>query len=151
MRANSFKTVLGRTGFVASILLASAAAFADSSVTLTATPTYTALPDGQVVPMWGYGCGDYATPQVPSVNATCTTLTGGSQTGAWQPPLITMSSGQPLTITLNNKLIFGVNTVSTSLVIDGQLGGGLGAPPTTSDPIQHPAYGPTWPASGDNS
>ena len=62
----------------------------------------------------------------------------GNRHGTWQPPLITVPSGQPLTITLMNNLTFAGGSVSTSLVIDGQLGGGLGDPPTTSSPIQHP-------------
>jgi len=58
MRARGFPAILVKTGFVASILLASAGAFAQSTVTLTASPQSATLPDGQVVPMWGYTCGD---------------------------------------------------------------------------------------------
>ncbi len=113
MSASEFRTILVKTGFVASILLASAGAFADSTVTLTASPQSATLPDGQVLPMWGYTCG-------ASVNATCTATNGSLQTGGkvWQPPLITVPSGK-LTLTLNNNLIFGTNTIPTSLVIVG--------------------------------
>jgi len=38
--------------------------------------------------------------------------------------------------------------VPTSLVIVGQLGGGLGAAPVTTPSPPHAAQGPTWPASG---
>ena len=72
-----------------------------------------------------------SSPAVASVNATCTAMSGSPQAGgvAWQPPLITAPAGM-LSITLDNRLVFttgtGSNTVPTSLVIVGQLGGGLG-------------------------
>src|SRR5207249_4486734 len=42
----------------------------------------------------------------------------------------------------------GTNTLPTSLVIVGQLGGGLGAAPVTTLSPTHAPQGPTWPASG---
>ena len=60
-----------------------------------------ALPDGQAVPMWGYTCGAvighrrlvHGRQRVSRRSPAC-----------WQPPLITVPSGQPLTITLINAL-----------------------------------------------
>lgn len=148
MSANIFKTKLIRTVLASSIfLLASGVALADSVVTLTAAPTTTTLPDGQTVPMWGYACGS-----VSGNGVSCTAANGTAQTGsAWQPPLITVPSGQALTITLKNNLSFatgsGSNTVPTSLVIVGQLGGGLGAAPARMPSPLHAAQGTTWPGT----
>src|SRR5207237_10058618 len=99
MRAHSSKTVLVRAGFVASILLASAGAFAQSTVALTAQRVTATLPDGQIVPMWGYSCG-----AVSGTGVSCTGLNPAAPTGAWPPPLITAPSTQPLTTTLTNRL-----------------------------------------------
>jgi len=154
MRANTIKTNLIKAGLAASMfLLASGVALADSTVTLTAAPTTTTLPDGQTVPMWGYTCGDSLTPTpIASVNATCTAANGTAQTaGVWQPPVITVPSGGSLTITLNNNLSFsagtGTNSVPTSLVIVGQLGGGLGAAPSRMPSPVHAPQGTTWPGT----
>ncbi|MCW2573302.1 MAG: hypothetical protein JWO88_3360, partial [Frankiales bacterium] len=60
MDMTTFRPKLGliRTGLAAFLLLsAGAAAYAQSIVNLTATATWTTLPDGQRVPMWGYSCG----------------------------------------------------------------------------------------------
>ncbi len=105
MDTNLSKPSLFKAGIAAcAFLLASGAAMAQSSVTLTAGPTSTTLPDGQAVPMWGYTCGDALAAPIASVNATCTAMNGSAQSGtAWQPPLITVASGQPLTITLVNN------------------------------------------------
>ena len=150
MKANTFRATLVKTGIAASILLAaSGAAFAQSTVTLTAAPQNTMLPDGQNVPMWGYTCG-----AVTGTGVSCTAMSGAAQAGgtAWQPPLIKVPSGQPLTITLVNQLSFATsltpNTIPTSLVIVGQVGGGLGGAPTRTASPAHAPQGPTWPASG---
>jgi len=75
----------------------------------------------------------------------------------WSPVVITVPytesapgvSNTILTISLTNNLSFaagtGTNTVPTSLVIVGQLGGGLGAAPVTTPSPPHAAQGPTWP------
>jgi hypothetical protein len=54
MKLRKPKASLIKSGFAASLLLlASASALAQGTVTLTAAPTTTTLPDGQSVPMWG--------------------------------------------------------------------------------------------------
>jgi len=123
-------------------LLSSGAALAQNSVTLTASPTSTTLPDGQVVPMWGYTCSS------PSTGVACTALNGTAQSGTtWQPPLITVAAGAPLTITLIDKLSFGGNSVPTSLVIVGQVGGGLGTDRATMPSPPHAPQGTSWPGT----
>jgi hypothetical protein len=176
MSATTTKTTLIKAGFVATLLLASSVALADVKVTLTASPTTTTLPDGQSVPMWGLMCGtvtyttvgttvsaafNYAagTDSTNSAATPCTRLAGGAQNGTWQPPLITVPSGQALTITLVNNLSFPagsltpVTTVPTSLVIVGQLGGGLGGTPARMQSPVHAPQGTTWPgtAGGTNA
>jgi hypothetical protein len=65
------------------LLLAAATGFGQQQVNLTAGPTTTTLPDGTVLPMWGYSCGALATGVTST--ATCAPLTGstsGAATGA---------------------------------------------------------------------
>ena len=146
MRFPLFQSSVIRSGLAAgALLLASTAAVADVNVTLTATPTTTTLPDGQVVPMWGLMCD----PATAVANGPCTTLNPAQvQTGAsWQPPLITVPQGQTLNISLVNKLAFNTNYIPTSLMIVGQLGGGLGQPPTRMPSPVHGPQGTTWPGT----
>ncbi len=147
MGINASKPSVLKTTITASllVLITGGAAMAQSSVTLTAAPSSTMLPDGQVVPMWGYTCG-----AVSGTGVSCTAMNGSAQTATtWQPPLITVPSGQ-LTITLINKLSFtgsGTNTVPTSLVIVGQVGGGLGTNRAMMPSPPHAPQGTSWPGT----
>lgn len=148
------KPNLLRAGIAACVLLlAGGAAWAQSaSVQLTASPQSTLLPDGQSVPMWGYTCGDVLTAAVPSKGgATCTAMNGATQSPtAWQPPLITVPANTSLTINLINALSFGSEAgqqVPTSIVIDGQLGGGLGTDRATMPSPVHAPQGTSWPGT----
>src|SRR5215472_2864214 len=73
--------------------------------------------------MWGYSCGT-AVATNPAPAASCLPLSSSPTVplGAWSPVIITVPTGQDLTINLTNNL-----PVPTSLVIVGQLGGGLGS------------------------
>lgn len=142
MRANIFKAIQHTARAALTVLLLSAG-LSNAAVTLTAKPTTTTLPDGQSVPMWGLFCGS-ATAVAPN-GGTCTTQTGVAQNGStWQPPLITMQAGAQLDIVLTNGL-----KVPTSLVIVGQLGGGLGNTPVRTPSPLHPTQNATWPIAGD--
>ncbi len=84
-------------------------------VNLTAQRMTAALRDGTAVPMWGF-----------CPTAACT--------NTWAPgPTIVAAAGSSLQINLTNAL-----PVPTSLVILGQLGGGVGTPTTMASPA-HPA------------
>jgi len=122
---------------------AAAVAFGQQQVNLTAGPANATLPDGSVVPMWGYSCGAAATGSA----ATCVALNPASAlVGGWSPVIITVPAGQGLTINLTNSLSFAGGTVPTSLVIVGQLGGGLGTPGGfTTSPSHANAQSVTWP------
>jgi hypothetical protein len=112
-------------------------AAAQQQVNLTAARTSVTLPDGSLVPMWGYSCD---ASQVTGSTATCAALNlNAPSTSGWSPVVITVPSGQDLTISLTNNL-----TVPTSLTIVGQLGGGLGTP-VAGQVIQHAPQGTTWP------
>ncbi len=140
MNIKMLKANLIRSGLAASALLfASGAALAQSAVTLTASSQSAAMPDGNSVPMWGYTCG-----AVTGTGVSCTALNGSAQTGSWQPPLIRVPAGSPLTITLFNQL---PAKVPTSLVVVGQLGGGLGANPKRMASPTHGPQGTTWPGT----
>ncbi|NML44464.1 hypothetical protein HHL11_11930 [Ramlibacter sp. G-1-2-2] len=131
----TIKMSLVRTVLAAMFLAhAAGAAIAQSTVTLTAASATAVLPDGQSVPMWGYACG-----AVTGTGASCGAINGTGP--GWTPPLIRVPAGQ-LTITLVNNL-----KVPTSIVIDGQLGGGLGNAPSRMVSPAHPAQGTTWPGS----
>jgi HYDIN/CFA65/VesB-like, Ig-like domain len=143
MRSNTFKSTLIKSGLAASVLLlASAAAFAQQ-VNLTAGPATATLPDGSAVPMWGYTCGAV----VSGSTATCAALT--SAAGSWSPVVITVPTGTSLTINLTNTLSFSAAKLPTSIVIIGQLGGGLGdaTQRTVTAPTPHAGLGVTWPVA----
>src|SRR5256885_12238180 len=58
MRTNNWKAILKAALRVVSILpFAAVVALGQQTVNLTAGPTTVTLPDGSVVPMWGYSCG----------------------------------------------------------------------------------------------
>src|ERR1700757_5529646 len=133
MRLNYLKTCLKTSVLITAVLLLGAgAAFAQQQINLSAGPTSTVLPDGTVVQMWGYTCG---TP-VAGSTAFCATLNPNAllahPANPWSPVVITVPSGEILQINLTNNLSFASGTtVPTSLVIVGQLGGGLGTPGAT--------------------
>src|ERR1700730_11725212 len=125
MRFNYLKTSLKTAVLITTVLLLGAGlAVAQQQVNLTAGPTSLVMPDG-AVPMWGYTCG--ALPAIGST-ATCAKLNTNPTATGWSPVVITVPTGQALQINLTNNLTFAHgNSVPTSLVIVGQLGGGLGA------------------------
>src|SRR5258706_4734481 len=123
MRSNIFKAILGKSGIAAAVLmLASGVSLAQTVVNLTAGPATATLPDGAAVPMWGYSCDTPADPACRPLNALATTP------AVWSPVVITVPTGNTLTINLTNALAFAGGDISTSLTILGQLGGGLGKP-----------------------
>ena len=181
MRPNMLKAALIiKSGLAASVLLlASGASLAQSTpqpVNLTAAPTAYIAPDGSGIPMWGYFCGALASGSTAtcaasnpaSVTAAATASAGA--TGTWSPVVITIPytftpttvagvttqvSTTTLQINLANHLQFtagtGTNSIPTSLVMLGQLGGGLGTVGTgctggatcTASP-SHASQGVTW-------
>jgi hypothetical protein len=116
------------------------------TVNLAAGPANTTLPDGTTVPMWGYSC-------VGGPTANCAASKPNAGPG-WSPVVITVPAGQDLTINLTNSLTFaagtGTNGVPTSLVIVGQLGGGLGTAATSTPSPDHSSAqaNVTWPTAG---
>ncbi len=153
MRIMTNTAVRRSSGLAAAVLLlAGGASFGQSVVSLTAAPTSTTLPDGQAVPMWGYTCGAAGT-AAAAVGANCA-ATNPLAGAAWSPVVITVpytGANTSLTINLVNSLSFtttaGVNTVPTSLMIVGQLGGGLGSGGTTTPSPTHTAQQVTWPVA----
>src|SRR5437667_1491099 len=146
MRTNNFKATLKAAVRVGGVLLfGGVVALGQQPVNLTAGPPSITMPDGTAVPMWGYTCGA----AVPGPTATCAAL-NPLATG-WSPVVIKVPTGQGLTINLTNSLSFlNGNTVPTSLVIVGQLGGGLGnlaQRTTTPSPDHSNAQLTTWPVA----
>jgi Bacterial cadherin-like domain/Multicopper oxidase len=146
-------------GLAALALLLTANASQAQTVNLTAAPTSTTLPDGQNVPMWGYQCGAADTSATPATCAAANPAVQKAGTG-WSPIVITVpyaGSNTSLTINLTNNLTFaagtGTNTLPTSLMIVGQLGGGLDLTPgtgnshTTSTSPAHTGTNVTWPTA----
>src|ERR1039458_6541555 len=143
MRSNNFKTKLKAAVRILGILpFAAVAAFGQQTINLSVAPTSVTMADGSTVPMWGYFRG---TASGPAPTATCAALNPASvltTPNTWSPVVITVPSGQPLTINLTNNLSFlaGANKIPTSIVIVGQLGGGLGnTSPATSPAPDHQA------------
>src|SRR5450631_506408 len=113
------------------------------AVNLTAQRMVALLPDGTTAPMWGYCATGYSldggTPVVPSKTTEpkpCAT-TG---TANWMPgPTIIVNAGTTLIIKLTNNL-----PTPTSLVVLGQLGGGLGTPNRVASPLHATQNTTTW-------
>ncbi len=152
MRDNELKLIKQAATALTALLLASGfltsgAAFAAQQINLSAGPASLTLPDGSTVPMWGYSCGAV----VSGSTATCAKL-NPLATG-WSPVVLTVPAGQDLTINLTNNLSFGAtpNTIPTSLVIMGQLGGGLGTTATSTASPAHSTQTSTWPIAGAGS
>ncbi|HWX93282.1 MAG TPA: hypothetical protein VNY29_11685, partial [Terriglobales bacterium] len=162
MHTNNIKATLKIAARVLAILSFATAAYGQQQINLTAGPSTAAMPDGTVVPMWGYTCGAL----VSSSTATCAALNPASVTtvattsaaavGTWSPVVITIPVGATggLQINLTNNLSFtpvGANTpnaIPTSIVIVGQVGGGLGVSTqrtSTLSPSHTNAQGcPSW-------
>ncbi len=142
MQMNSLKAMIKTAMRGAAVLLLGAgAAAATAQVNLTAAPTTLTLPDGSTVPMWGYTCGT-------ATGATCAASNPNAGTG-WSPVVITVPTGQALTINLTNNLSFANgNTLPTSLMIVGQVGGGLGKTATSAPSPTHQDLSVTWPTAG---
>jgi IPT/TIG domain len=149
MRFNNLKPTAKTALMALSILLLGAGiSVAQQQVNLTAGPATLTTPDGATVPMWGYSCGAVVT----GSTATCGPL--NTLAPGWSPVVITVPTGQSLTINLTNNLSFTPtgsttpNTVPTSMTIVGQLGGGLGSTAKTVPSPTHPPLSPTWPVAG---
>src|SRR5215472_15383432 len=145
MRSNYLKTLKTAVLAITVLLLGANLSLAQQQINLTAGPSSITLSDGSAVPMWGYSCGA----AVDGSTASCAKLNPAA--AGWSPVVITVPSGQGLTINLTNNLTFtagtGTNTVPTSLMIVGQIGGGLGDPTqrTTTVSPNHTGQGVTWP------
>ena len=155
MRDNTLKLIKHAAATALSaFLLASGASFAQQQINLTAGPATATLPDGSAVPMWGYSCGA----AINGSTANCTALNPAATIttpAGWSPVVITVPTEQDLQINLTNNLSFaagtGTNTVPTSLVIVGQLGGGLGTTATSTPSPDHsslPSNNTSWPIAG---
>src|SRR5215469_13997253 len=142
MRFNHPNLTVKTTILAVCILLFGASwSVAQQQVNLTAGSTSIILPDGSSVPMWGYSCGTI----VAGSTATCAKLNPTAL--GWSPVVITVPTGQTLQINLTNSLTFANgNSVPTSLVIVGQLGGGLGTGATATTSPTHNPQTLTWPA-----
>ena len=138
MRSNTLKATFKTAALaVTLLLLAASSSFAQVSVALTAQRTNTTLPDGNTVPMWGYSCNNAA----GGVTAGACSSLNPAATG-WSPILITVPTGQSLTISLTNNL-----PTPTSIVVVGQLAGGLGSPVKMPSPVHAPQTQTTWPVN----
>ncbi len=127
------------------LLIAAAMGFGQQLVNLTAGPATTTMPDGSVLPMWGYSCGAAAA----NSTATCAPLSGpssGAATGALggiyvlnggsgytSAPGVTFSggggTGAAATAVVNGGQVVGFNVTShgsgyTSAPTVGLSGGG---------------------------
>ncbi|MGA7409950.1 MAG: hypothetical protein WBW33_05655, partial [Bryobacteraceae bacterium] len=138
-------TLKAAASVVGLLLLGTSAGFGQQQINLTAGPSTVTMPDGSAVPMWGYTCGTV----VSGSTATC--AKSNPAAAGWSPVVITVPTGQGLTINLTNGLTFAnSNSVPTSLVIVGQLGGGLGNSATSTPSPDHSGAqaATTWPIAG---
>src|SRR5271169_4295947 len=149
MQTNHLKATLKSALSVAGLLLFGAVAgFGQQVINLAAGPATATMPDGSQIPMWGYSCGATVT----GSSATCAPLNPNAGTGGWSPVVITVPTGATggLQINLTNNLSFlNSNTVPTSIMIVGQVGGGLGSltQRTTTTSPTHGSQSVTWPTA----
>ncbi len=147
MRSNYLKTLKTAVLAISVLLLGASISFAQQTVNLTAGAASLTLPDGSMLPMWGYTCG-------ATTNGAMCAASNPNAGGAWSPVVITATTGQPLQIILTNNLSFPGGNIPTSLMIVGQLGGGLGdlsQRTTTASPDHSGAQSTaTWPIVGAN-
>jgi hypothetical protein len=142
MRSNYLKETLKTAVLAVTILLLGVGvSVAQQQVNLTAAPATLTTPDGAILPMWGYSCGAVA------AGSTATCAKSNPAATGWSPVVITVPTGQGLQINLTNNLVFGANQIPTSLVIVGQVGGGLGdkTQRTTTASPSHDNQATTWP------
>src|ERR1700692_1591408 len=119
------------------------------AVNLTAQRMVTQLPDGTTAPMWGYCATGYsldgANFVVPGAKTTEPKPCATTGTAGWMPgPTIIVKAGTSaapatLPINLTNNL-----PTPTSLVVLGQLGGGLGTPNRVPSPSHATQNVTTW-------
>ena len=111
MRINSLKAILGTAVRGATVLLLGAGvASAQQQINLSAVATQAVMPDGSVVPMWGYNCGILVSGSLancaasnPGVVSSAATTSAAAVTMGWSPVIITVPSGQDLRINLTNN------------------------------------------------
>jgi hypothetical protein len=144
MNTKFVKALLRNTLATAAVVLSGAAVAATTTVNLTAQQTSITLPDGAVVPMWGYCDGSLGANADLTAPAGSATAVACSSTAWSVGPTITVPAGSDLVINLTNNL-----PMPTSVVVLGQLGGGLGAPSRILDLAQHaPQTTTSWPGNG---
>ena len=144
MQTNYLKKLMKNTVHVATVLLLGAGfATAQQQINLSVGPTSASLPGGTTVPMWGYSCGV----AVGGSTASCAAANPAAGAG-WSPVIIKAATGSTLQINLTNNLSFANgNKVPTSIMIVGQLGGGLGnvgQRTTTPSPTHSTQTDATW-------
>ena len=167
MRTKTRHSHLVTSGIAAALALVGATAFAQQAVNLAAGPAATTLPDGTTVPMWGYSCGAAVTGSTATCAALNPNALAPTGTAPWSPVVITVpttrdSNGNPLpvalTVTLTNNLTFSAvsgtntatNSIPTSLVIVGQVGGGLGGGGTSNSSPPHAPLSVSWAVAGNS-
>jgi hypothetical protein len=139
---SKYPRMFPRLAGVITLLAATGTLHATTTVNLTAQRSNITLPDGATVPMWRF-CGG-----LDGTSTNSGSTSGGSCTAAagWTPgPTIIVPVGDPsLTINLNNQL-----PVPTSIVVLGQIGGGLGTPTRmSSNPVHNTQTQATFPGVG---
>jgi hypothetical protein len=126
MRINTLKAIAKAAVRGAAVLLFGAGvATAQQQINLSAGAATATLPDGSAIPMWGLSCGSLVSSGSTASCSALNSLATGNPS-VWSPVMITVPTGQGLQINLTNNLSFNGNTIPTSLVVVGQLGGGLG-------------------------
>ncbi|KAF3996030.1 hypothetical protein [Glaciimonas immobilis] len=154
LRRLPLKFAIVATAMALTVTSAIAQTGALTTVHLSAQRMSKTLPDGTIVPMWGYCSDDRAQSSALSggvllnVNPCSTPVPGTTKSVvnmAWAPgPTIVVPIGNQLNISLKNNLAAGI---STSLVILGQIGGSAGSPTRDFTPVDHPPQtATTWPA-----
>ena len=143
MRSKSRTTLLKLAGLATTVVCCPREGAAGAqTVSLKVSAPRAPAAGRPTVPMWGYSCLDAG-----SSGSDLRTAANSNAGTGWSPMVITAAPGQPH----HQSHQRSTRRVPTSLVIVGQLGGGLGATPTTTASPPHGTQGTTWPIAGSGS
>src|SRR5438477_11532227 len=115
MRSKYLKSLKAAVLSVTVLLLGVGVSFAAQQVNLVARPATATMPDGSIVPMWGYACNGI----VSGSTAVCSAANPAA-VGGWSPVVITVPAGD-LTITLTNNLSFAPIGSATAKTVQSMI------------------------------
>jgi len=123
MRSNHLKATLKTAVLAVLVLLLGAGGSFAQSVSLTAAATTTTLPDGSVVPMWGYSCGAAVGGFTSSTSATYSVAAPWTASDATGTMPVNGYVGSTVTAGSSTGIVQSNNATTVTLTAAGWVGG----------------------------